>query len=325
MLTQQKIVLKKIKKRLWGTAYNSIEDSSFKLLVAAGLSKILRAHKQKNQLVTAYCDSSLYSLTEALADIGFIWKDPKYTFFGGSEEDILHPYNSVSDLYKDDFDVIFGENEIDLNKLIFATKLALNSIKSRNFKTCLNPHKIAIIAAICYLCPSNTNIIEVGSYQCGTTIFMAKLCSFLGKNITIYACDTFEGMPAATNADKCDPIYYDSGMFQDNAYADVKSRISSEGVARYIRLIKGDVVDTLPNLQIENAHFMFLDTDQYKGTKAGLDEAARFNPHHILVDDTSLGSIQLAINEFQSQTQNFIHSNLLMNFDYLFDKHHVET
>ncbi|MCK4934624.1 MAG: hypothetical protein KAR79_03465 [Simkaniaceae bacterium] len=138
-------------------------------------------------------------------------------------------------------------------------------------------------------CPKTCKIIEVGAYQCGTTIFMAKFLQRLGKKGKLFAFDTFCGMPAATDKDKKDLAYYDSGMFINNQIQKVQRKIKKEKVDSCIDLIKGDVAKTLlsGNFSETGLDLMLLDTDQYKGTSIGLEAAARLGIPQILVDDTS--------------------------------------
>ncbi|NGX43123.1 MAG: hypothetical protein K940chlam7_01414 [Chlamydiae bacterium] len=288
MLVQSFEVLGKIRRRLFGNAYSFLQESQFSLLLAQSLSKILKAQKGKTKLVTAYTDTGLHGLTEALMDVGFVWEDVRHTFFGRDPDhnfDKFHPYNPLSDLKKFEFDVILGSQGIDLSYLARSVRQTLKAIKLVNFQTCLHINKISILAVLAYFCPNHSSILEVGSYQCGTSIFMAQLCKTLGKHVTIYACDTFEGMPAATAPDRSDQVFFDSGMFTNNPINRVQKKIKSQALEGYIRLVKGDVVKNLPNLNYENIYLMFLDTDQYRGTQAGLDQVKRLNIPHIVVDE----------------------------------------
>lgn len=288
--------------------------------MAAGLAKVLKAKRKKSKLIAAYTDRKLYRFAEGLADVGFVWGDLAHTFFGGDVHDKLHPYNSLSELDRYAFDVVLGPHKggIDLIYYFRAIEKVLRGIKSANFLTCLNSHKLSILGALVYLCPDQSSIIEVGSYQCGTSIFMAHLCKVLGKKVTIYACDTFEGMPKATKPDYADTVFYDSGMFFDNPIEKVQKRIQDEGLEDSIHLVKGDVAETLPRLDCKNAYMMFLDTDQYKGTKAGLDLARKLQSPHVIIDDTSLSGVNLAIEELIGKEERYKRENLFTNFDYIF-------
>ena len=323
------------------SSYDGIGDSQLQLSIAHAFQKIVTALTGKNTFTTAYVGASLFGICEGLSDLGFILKDPQRSFFGHDPNDPIHVYIPIENLEKNDFDVVFFEATkmigyeklldnlqakspflFDLDLLFTKFKQTLGSIRNRNFQTCLHVNKLAILSVMAYLCPKQCNVIEVGSYQCGTTIFMAKLLGFLKKQCKIYALDTFSGIPAASKEDKIDKVYYDAGMFQDNHIARVARRIKREKVARYIELIKGDVRETLPKLVADEKKFdlMFLDTDQYKGTKSGLNAAYNLNVPYIIVDDTSLLSVDKAINEFLFDYSNYRRAKLITNFDLIFLK-----
>jgi hypothetical protein len=311
-------IINKIKRRFFLNACDSMNDRFSLLTLAKAFLKILESQKAKTNLITAYTDINIANYNEDLSDIGFIIKDPFFTFFDGNPNDPHHPYNPIENLKKNEFDIILGSEGLDLYFFAKSFKQALKEIKLCNFQTCLNVNKISIIAAIICLIPSNTNIIEIGSYQGGTTIFMAKLAKILNKNLKIFACDTFEGMPPASDNDKIDKCFYDSGRFIDNPLKKVQKRIKREKLENSINLVKGDVTITLKNLNINNLSFVFLDTDQYNGTKAGLDFVlhSKSKPH-IIIDDSSLSGINIAINEFLENNSSYRRKNLITNFDYL--------
>ncbi|MFN0065265.1 MAG: TylF/MycF/NovP-related O-methyltransferase [Chlamydiales bacterium] len=321
-------LLTKVKNKL-GSAYPRIEETQFTLFLAKELANVLCALKNKPQLSTAIADFSLLGIAEALGDCGFVFHDPAHAYFGGDPKDGLHPFNPLSDLEKYPFDVIFSKDQtlmvkgvtvINLPHFVSCVRRAYKSIKNRNLNTCLHVQKLAILAAVTYLSPFEGDMIEVGSYQCGTTIFLARLMEILKKPSRIYALDMFGGMPASTEPDRVDAIFYDEGMFLDNQLPLVRKRIRQERVEKRIHLIQGDVEKTLPQLYAKNiqAPLMFLDTDQYKGTKAGLNAVSPFCTKVIVVDDTELFGVNLAIQEFLEKEPSFCRKNLSINFDLLF-------
>ncbi len=337
-LIQSKI--KKIKRR-FGNTYSFIAEYQLYLFIAQSLQKILSALKNKKEFSTAYIGTSLFPIIESLSDVGFIIKNPLKGFFGHTPNDISHPYNPLKEITNHTFDVVFIENSSFLkdpnilqilkqkktfifNLQLFSEtfKKTLQSIRKRNFETCLHPNKLAILALMSHFCPIKSFILEVGSYQCGTTIFLAKLLKLLNKQSHVFALDSFEGMPPATDFDKIDKVYYDSGTFQNNFISLVSKRIKKENVANHITLIKGNVTDTLPTLikKEKKCDFMFLDTDQYKGTQAGLWAAHQFKTPYIIIDDTSLSGVDIAIKEFLKEHSEYTRSNLITNFDLVFNK-----
>jgi len=313
-----------LKKRLFGKTndfkvYNSVLEDLFFLKVAEAFALIFKAQAKRDTLTTAYVGKELYKYTESMLEMGFFRKDHRHSFFAGDPKIFHFPFNAKEDITRFDFDLILGPDHIDLIYFSEAIKATYKKMKRSNFHSCLNLQKIMIVSALVCLLPNDSKVLEVGAYQCGTTIFIAQLCRELNKKIKIYACDTFEGMPSATTQDKKDPIFYDSGLFTDNPLRTVQENIRNQKSEKSIELVKGDVVETLPKLKDINFGLVFLDTDQYKGTKVGLEFLkGQTSPFpDVIVDDTTLSGVNLAIDEFLDNDSPYIRKNLSTNFDYL--------
>ncbi len=99
----------------------------------------------------------------------------------------------------------------------------------------------------------------------------------------------------------------------------MQENIRNQKSEKSIELVKGDVVETLPKLKDINFGLVFLDTDQYKGTKVGLEFLkGQTSPFpDVIVDDTTLSGVNLAIDEFLDNDSPYIRKNLSTNFDYL--------
>ncbi len=312
---------KLFKKKPKKSAFTLVEKAHFTFLLAKALFKVLRVQQGKEKLRAAFIDFELLEFTELFIDIGFLIEEAQVYYNDDaqkieSNQIIKH---SIEDLSHSRFDVVFGPDKIDLQYFAKSLKEAMQEIKYYNFRTCLNVHKLSILTSLVYLIPDNSSIVEVGSYKCGTTILMAKLCQVLNKKIKIYALDTFQGMPAATNPDRLDSSVYDTGMFMDNPIEEIQEKIDDQGLGEFIALVKGDVAQTLTHLELNNVSLLFLDTDQYKGTQAGLNFAKKLtNNPHIIVDDSSLKGVSQAIDEFTQDFNAYKRHNLVTNFDYLF-------
>jgi O-methyltransferase len=93
------------------------------------------------------------------------------------------------------------------------------------------------------------DIIECGSFLCGTTACMALHLQTQGSEKHIFACDTFEGFDAAEYArerqrgDACP-----DQDFSDNDFAYVERKLQRLGVAERITLVRGLFEETLPSL-----------------------------------------------------------------------------
>jgi hypothetical protein len=92
-----------------------------------------------------------------------------------------------------------------------------------------------------------------------------------------YGFDTFEGFPSVHKNDISD-IVWEKGDFANNSFDNLNNVINIHNNYYYIptnvRLIKGDVNETLPGFLEENKHIivslLFLDLDIYEPTKTAL-------------------------------------------------------
>ena len=113
------------------------------------------------------------------------------------------------------------------------------------------------------------DIIEIGSYQCGTTIAMAKFLEYAKIDKKIYSCDTYSGFPFSE--DESPKSMIKSEMFLDNNLDDVKNKIKKYGVEDKIELVVGSFEDTLPKLNEKNYSMSFVDCDLSKSCKVALE------------------------------------------------------
>jgi hypothetical protein len=86
----------------------------------------------------------------------------------------------------------------------------------------------------------------------------------------LYLCDTYEGMPAATDNDR-DYLDQSGGCKQGAGAAslkEVQANIFSTGYPKnQIHLIKGMVEETIPKITPRQISLLRLDTDWYESTK----------------------------------------------------------
>lgn len=87
------------------------------------------------------------------------------------------------------------------------------------------------------------DIIEFGSYRCGTAIFLAKVARELGYTGTVYALDTFEGIPKANAAID----FHMKGDFCELSFKELGEVIRELGLTNLV-LVKGLFEETLPKL-----------------------------------------------------------------------------
>ena len=113
----------------------------------------------------------------------------------------------------------------------------------------------------------NGDIIELGTYKCGTTIMMARFLKNVQSSRRIYACDTFGIFPYKDD-DSEESIKESFGkvinkmdLFKDNSYETVLKKIDVFGVVDIIKIVKGSFDDTLPKLKDEKFSFALVDCD----------------------------------------------------------------
>lgn len=104
------------------------------------------------------------------------------------------------------------------------------------------------------------DFIELGCYKCGMAIFIASVAKGLGMKGTVYALDTFEGMPPSDNLLD---IHF-AGNFADVSYQETLNTISTLNLPNLV-LVKGLFHDTLPEImrKTPNVALAHIDCDIY--------------------------------------------------------------
>lgn len=140
------------------------------------------------------------------------------------------------------------------------------------------------------------DILELGSYQGGSALFMALVARDLGLKTTIYALDTFAGMPGTNkNID-----LHQKGDFKDAHFKEFKELISKNELTNLVP-IKGLFQKTVPQLlaTIPPVALAHIDCDIYESVRCSLEA---LKPHmyslegYLVFDDaqtaTCLGATQ---------------------------------
>lgn len=327
------------------SAYKAGEQSRDFLLITEATCRLASAFLDKEKIYAALMGSSALSKMESVQDSGYCLRQEDQSFFSLEKTtgafNLYRPIEAFDPSFFDVALLIEGNGPqkdafkaylkakgclyFDLFEMCDMFRRALNSIKSNHFYTCLNPNKLAAVFLAVYFCPPKRQIAEIGSYRCGTTIFMAKLLQIMMKHSLIYAFDTFEGMPEASAPDKKGIFCFDSGMFSDNNFDRIKKRIEKERVLEKIHLCKGLVQATLPEAISNDTDlfFAFIDTDQYAGTKAGLENVLcrfRNNNFLIIVDDPIVVGVDQAIKEVLELRPDLKRRRLFANFELILPK-----
>lgn len=133
-------------------------------------------------------------------------------------------------------------------------------------RSVMHEHRLMNLFLIvtCYLRNlSSQNIIEFGSYRGGSALFLAYLLKRLYPGASVYALDTFEGMPAVDSQSDL----HAAGDFADADLPGLQQAREQLGLSR-LQLVPGLVQDTFPRaipagVRFGLAHF---DMDIYEPT-----------------------------------------------------------
>lgn len=168
---------------------------------------------------------------------------------------------------------------------IFSESLAL-----ARGRTLLSEHKLMNLYLIMRYGSVTGDILEFGSYRGGGAIFLANLARRLGKTLTIYALDTFEGMPETH--DVLDLHF--AGNFSDTSYEELAAYVEQIGLTNMV-LAKGRFEDTVPGLleSIGAIGLAHIDCDIYAGVAYCLKSVMpkmQVDSGYIVLDDPLHGS-----------------------------------
>lgn len=168
----------------------------------------------------------------------------------------------------------------------------------------------------------NGDLAECGVYRAGGTIILANVLKELKSNKRIYAFDSFEGMPEATELDKKKngDVFYKKGVLAATSLDYVTSKAKYYKVDNYINFVKGYFENTL-SVTIKPEHkfcSVVIDPDQYSGTKYCLEFFYNkvLPGGHIFIDDYDIEDkqridtpgVKVAADEFlENKKEKLIH------------------
>lgn len=112
------------------------------------------------------------------------------------------------------------------------------------------------------------DIIEFGSYRGGNALFMAWIVRELYPQATVYALDTYAGMPAV---DGTRDVHY-PGDFADTSQSDLEARRDALGLSNLV-VVPGLFEDTFPAIAARRPDFALahIDCDIYSAVKYAQD------------------------------------------------------
>jgi hypothetical protein len=132
--------------------------------------------------------------------------------------------------------------------------------------------------------PVKGSIIECGVFKGFGVMTWAKLSAMLEpENLTrrIYGFDTFAGFPSFTDKDHNATAMPEKGGLYADSYEELQELITEFDRDRFlghvdkVHLIKGDLVETIPQFIKDHQHLLvsllFLDVDLYEPTRAAIE------------------------------------------------------
>ena len=133
--------------------------------------------------------------------------------------------------------------------------------------------------------PVKGSVVECGVFKGFGVMSWAKLSAMLEpENLTrrIYAFDTFAGFPSVSEKDANTVAMPTEGGLFANSHDELQALISEYDRDRFlghvdkVHLIKGDVVQTVPQFVKDHPHLvvslLFLDMDLYEPTKVAIEQ-----------------------------------------------------
>lgn len=159
----------------------------------------------------------------------------------------------------------------------------------RPYTMCSNARLRGLYEAVQYVVAKKIagDVVECGTARGGSAALMGLALKQLGENRTLWVFDTFEGLPAPTDAD---PDVEIARLYTGScrgAFDEVSVLFDRVGILAQSRLIKGLVQDTLPLSEVEKIAVLHLDTDWYDSVKVCLDQLYdRVSPGGVIqIDD----------------------------------------
>lgn len=170
---------------------------------------------------------------------------------------------------------------------VFAASPDELSIRLANFPRYARRQHVTRFAALYELfklvLPVKGSIVECGVFRGFSLMTFAQLSAALEpNNLTrrIYGFDTFDGFPEVSDEDRPDRTGAAKGDLAADSYEELGRLIDIYDQDRFlghipkVKLVKGDVTQTIPSFIDENQHLvvslLFLDMDLYEPTLAAL-------------------------------------------------------
>lgn len=132
-------------------------------------------------------------------------------------------------------------------------------------------------------------IVEFGSYRCGNAMFMARVLQRLGNPATVYALDTFAGMPTSDATIDA----HSKGDFADVDLGEIRAAIGKARLSN-LALVPGTFEATAPGLmqRIGRVALAHLDSDIYSAIATAYDAVRQHMVRggYLVFDDATVSS-----------------------------------
>ena len=157
--------------------------------------------------------------------------------------------------------LLFGESELELELLP---------------ESCWQPEKLDFVkAAVADTERLNGDICELGVFQGGGTLRMAKILRILESGRKIWALDSFQGFPSVDEKDRMTDgsFHAKPGAFTNTSRLEIEKLARLYGVDSWIHLVEGRFDETAPRVFSDDISFSLVvsDCDLYEGTKFCLE------------------------------------------------------
>lgn len=130
------------------------------------------------------------------------------------------------------------------------------------------------------------DIVETGVFHGGTTVLMARVLRNVSSERSLWACDSFQGLPRAQREDKggnCSTLSTLGnsavprrscgrgrvGMFY-SPRTTVEAALRNENLTHHVRIVPGWFHESLPPAGLKHIGFLRLDGDTFNGTYEAL-------------------------------------------------------
>ena len=153
----------------------------------------------------------------------------------------------------------------DIHELLIKDPLFLEATQATGGRSIVQPGRLANLFLLLsmYFKDVGGDVVEFGSYRGGSALFMASVCKRLHPGTTVFALDTFQGMPDCDGAIDA----HHGGDFHDSDLPGLYEQRDALKLHN-LQIIKGSFQDTFPQLaRSDRFGLAHIDADIYSACK----------------------------------------------------------